>query len=434
MKRYLRSTFMSLRHRNFRLYFAGQTVSVIGTWMQKVAQAWLVLELTDSGTLLGLTAALQQLPTLLLAPFGGLLADRMSKRRILIITQAAAAVPALLLGVLTATGAVTLWMVLVLALVLGCIECFEKPARHTFPVELVGKEHLTNAVALSNIVINAGKVVGPAVAGVLITTVGMASSFFVNAASFGAVLAGLLLMRPRQLHRSPPAAPGPGQLREGLRYVRGQPALLGTLVLMAVTGLLAYEWIVTLPMLARESFAGDADVAGLMFTAMGAGAIFGGLAIAGWLQASLRRLLVTGFVFSGVLVLVAFSPSLVLAYVLLFVLGAASIAFRAVATSLVQLRSSPEMRGRVMALLVVAIGGTTPLGGPLLGWIGEEWGARAAFVVGGVSTAVAAAVAGLYLWRREAASRERTRGAGEVSDSPLIVPPRSITVQGGGTQ
>jgi MFS family permease len=400
---YLRNTFESLHNRSFRLFMAGHAVSQIGNWMQKVAQAWLVLELTDSGTLLGLTAALQQLPTLVLTPWGGLLADRFDKRKILIITQAASAVPALLLGILAATGWVTLWMILVLAVALGSIECFEKPARHTFPIEMVGPEHLTNAIALSNIVINGGKVVGPAVAGILITTVGLPISFFVNALSFGAVLAGLLLIRPSQLHRSPPALRAPGQLREGLRYVRREPVLLGPLVLMAVTGMLAYEWIVTLPLLAREGFDGDAGVAGLMFTAMGAGAIVGGLAIAGWLKASTNRLVISGLIFSAVLIVVAITPSLVMVYVMLFVLGAASIAFRAVATSLIQLRSAPEMRGRVMALLVVAIGGTTPAGGPLLGWVAELLGPRAPFLVGGIFTALAAVITYLYLRRRDSA-------------------------------
>jgi MFS family permease len=401
VRRYLNSTFESLHDRNFRLFLSGHAVSQVGNWMQKVAQAWLVLELTGSGTLLGVTAALQQLPTLLLTPWGGLIADRLDKRRILIVTQAASAVPALLLGILTATEQITVWMILVLALVLGSVECFEKPARHTFPIEMVGPENLTNAIALSNIVVNAGKVVGPAAAGILITTVGIPISFFVNALSFGAVLAGLLLIRPADLHPSPPAERAPGQLRAGLRYVRRHPILFGPLLLMAVTGLVAYEWIVTLPLLAKEGFGGNADVAGLMFTFMGAGAIFGGLAIAGWLTASAGRLVTTGLVFSVVMVAIAVAPSLPVAYGLLFLLGAASIAFRAVATSLIQLRASPEMRGRVMALLVVAIGGTTPVGGPLLGWIVEHLGSRSAFVVGGVFTALAALTLYVYLRRRD---------------------------------
>ncbi|MDQ3493872.1 MAG: MFS transporter [Chloroflexota bacterium] len=396
-------------------------MSVIGNWMQKVAQAWLVLELTDSGTLLGLTAALQHLPTLLLTPYGGLLADRVDKRKILIIAQAASAVPALLLGLLTASGAVTLWMILLLALILGVIEAFEKPARHSFPIEMVGPEHLTNAIALSTIVINAGRVIGPAIAGLLITTVGLSASFLLNALSFGAVVAGLLLIRPGQLYRSPPAKRAPGQLREGLRYVRRQPALLWPLILMAVSGMLAYEWIVTLPLLARETFNGGANIAGLMFAAMGCGAIIGGLAIAAWLEASPERLVITGLLFSGILVLLSLAPTLPTAYGLLFILGAASIAFRSIATSLIQLRAGAEMRGRVMALLVVAIGGTTPVGAPLVGWIGDVMGARAPLMVGGLATAVACLVTHLLLRRhdREPADVPDTRNAERINAVPV---------------
>ena len=415
MTQYLRATFASLRIRNFRLFISGHTVSIIGSWMQKVAQAWLVLELTGSGTLLGLTAALQQLPTLLLTPYGGLIADRFDKRKILILAQTASAVPALLLGLLTASGAVTLWMILVLAFVLGTIEAFEKPARHSFPIEMVGPEHLTNAIALSTIVINAGRVVGPAIAGILITTVGLSASFLLNAVSFGAVVAGLLLMRPTQLHRSPPATRAPGQLREGLRYVRHEPVILGPLLLMAVSGMLAYEWIVTLPLLARETFGGGADVAGLMFTSMGCGAILGGLAIAGWIQATADRLVVTGLLFSGVLVVLALAPTLAVAYALLFVLGAASIAFRSVATSLIQLRAGSDMRGRVMSLLVVAIGGTTSVGAPLVGWISDVLGARAPLLVGGLSTAAACLLTHVYLRRHD---RARSPDEAESLDRP----------------
>ena len=421
MKRYLRATFASLHIRNFRLFIIGHTVSIIGSWMQKVTQAWLVLELTGSGTLLGLTAALQQLPTLLLTPYGGLIADRFDKRRILIIAQAASAVPALLLGLLTASGAVTLWMILVLALVLGLIESFEKPARHSFPIEMVGPAHLTNAIALSTIVINAGRVLGPAIAGILITTVGLSASFMLNSLSFGAVVAGLLLMRPGQLHRSPPAQWAPGQLRAGLQYVRHQPEILGPLVLMAVSGMLAYEWIVTLPLLARETFGGGADVAGMMFTTMGCGAILGGLAIAEWLKATVDRLVVAGLLFSGVLVLLALAPTLAVAYALLFVLGAASIAFRSVATSLIQLRAGAEMRGRVTSLLVVAIGGTTPVGAPLIGYIADVMGARAPLMVGGLATAAACLVTHVFLKRQDrgSAGSPDPRDAERSADHPV---------------
>jgi MFS family permease len=399
VRRYLRATFASLHNRNYRLFFAGQSVSMVGTWMQKVAQAWLVLELTDSGVMLGVTAALQQLPTLVLTPWGGLLADRLDKRKILLVTQALCAAPALALGILTLTDNVTIWVVMALALLLGVIESLDKPARHTFVSEIVGNDHIANAVTLNNVIVNIGKVAGPAVAGILIATVGLAPSFLINAASFVAVLVGLALIRTGDLTRATPTPRARGQLREGLRYVRGRPDLLAPLVLMTVTGLLAYEWTVMLPLLARDTFDGGADAAGLMFTAMGAGAIVGGLALAAVLKATTNRLVALGLVFAGTLVATAAAPSLTVALGCLVVVGAASVAFRTVASSVLQLRAEPEMRGRVIALLMVAIGGTTPIGGPLVGWIGDRYGARTTLVVAAVGTAVAAWAALRYMRR-----------------------------------
>ncbi|MGH8775974.1 MAG: MFS transporter [Jiangellaceae bacterium] len=396
----LRATFASLSTRNYRLFFTGQTISVMGTWMQKIAQAWLVLELTGSGTLLGITAALQQLPTLLVGPWAGLLADRVDKRKLLIWTQATAAVPAVLLGVLIATDRVQLWMVLVLALCLGTIGALDKPARHTFVIEMVGPSRLTNAVTLNSIVINAGKVTGPAIGGVLIATVGLAPSFMINSVSYLAVVTGLLLMRTDQLQPAPPMRRGRGQLRDGLRYVRRSPQLLGPLVLMTVTGMLAYEWAVTLPLFARDTFDADAQAFGLMFSAMGVGAVIGGLSIASTLHASARMLTSTALVFAALMVATAFAPTLLVAFVALFAVGGASLAFRAVANSLIQLQADPQMRGRVMALLVVATTGTTPVGGPLVGWIGETFGARVSLAAGGIATAVAAGATYAYLRRR----------------------------------
>jgi len=395
--RVLGATFQSLANRNLRLFFAGQTVSVVGTWLQKAAQAWLVLELTGSGSLLGVTAALQQLPTLLIGLWSGLLADRLDKRRILLITQSAAIVPAATLGLLTLTGAVQLWMILLLALVVGVIEALDKPARHTFVAELVGPADLTNAVTLNNTVFNIGKVAGPALAGVLIAGAGIPFTFFLNAVSFLATVGGLLLMRTDLIHRTPPAPRQPGQIRDGLRYVRRTPALLGPLVLMAIAGTLAYEWQVTLPLLAHDTFDADPRVFGLMFSAMGMGAVIGGLALAGLLRANANVLVTTGLVFSAFLLLVALSPVLVLTVVLLFALGAASIAFRAVASTYIQLTAAPEMRGRVVALLLIAFTGTTPLGGPLIGWIGDLAGPHTALAVGAVGTALAAVATYAYI-------------------------------------
>ncbi len=406
MRRYLRRTFESLHNGNYRLFFFGQGVSVIGNWMQKIAMVWLVLELTDSGTLLGVTAGLQQLPTLLLTPWGGLLADRVDRRRILLWTQSASAVPALALGILSALGIVTVWQIMALALLLGTVEAVDKPARHTFVMDLVGPEHLTNAIALNNTLQNSGKVIGPGIAGILISTVGVSATFLLNALSFAAVVVVLLRIRVGKLHRRSLSSPQRGQLREGLRYLRRTPELKGPLVLMAVTGLLAYEWTVSLPLLAHDTFGGDASVVGLFFTAMGAGAIVGGLAAAGWLRATTNTLIVCGLVFSGVMLATSLAPTTAMALVALFFMGAVSVSFRALSSSLIQLRSDPEMRGRMIAILIVAIGGTTPIGGPLVGWLAEQFGARTALAVGAVGTAVSAALTWLYLRRAKSRSAE----------------------------
>ena len=371
--------------------------------MQKTTQAWLVLELTGSGTLLGVTAALQQAPTLLFGAWGGLLADRFAKRRLLLWAQSIAGVLALLLGVLVATGQIELWMVFVLAFALGTTDSIEKPARNTFVVEMVGKSQLMNAMTLNHVLMNVGKVVGPAVAGVLIVRVGLSASFLANAASYLAVLIGLLMMRQSELEPAVPAERAPGQLREGFRYVRRTPELLGPLILMTVSGTLAYEWTVTLPLLARNAFGGDAQTFALLFTAMGIGAVVGGLVVAGSLRPSTTNLMTTAAAFSLTVVLTASAPNVPVAVLALVILGGSSIAFRAVASSLVQIFSLPEMRGRVMALLIIATGGTTTIGGPLVGWLSEQFGPRLALAQGGVATALAAAATYFYLKRRPAA-------------------------------
>lgn len=421
---HVRAAFRSLSNHNFRLFFAGQAISASGTWMQKIGQAWLVLELGGSGTMLGVAAALQHLPTLLMGPWGGLVADRIPKRGLIVVTQIVAGALALVLGVLTVTGVVELWMVLVLALLLGAADAFDRPARKAFVMEMVGPDHITNAIALSSVVMNAARTVGPAIAGVLIASIGLAASFFVNALSYVAVIIGLLLMRLGELLPPEPARRERGQIRAGLRHVRETPELLGPLVLMATAGIVAYEWIVTLPLLARDAFGGDAQTFGLLFSATGIGAVVGGLAVASSLPASSRALVTSALAFSGLLVVVSLAPSLTVALVVLVLLGGASITFKAQTNSLVQLRSSPQMRGRVTALLTVAIAGTTPIGGPLLGWFGGRFGARVAIGLGGLVTALAALLTMRYLQgalrSRDAAARvpEVTPAVGLAAVSP----------------
>lgn len=399
MKPYLNATFISLRTRNYRLYFIGQSVSLAGTWMQKMAQAWLVLELTNSGGWLGITLAVQQLPLLFLAPWGGLLADRMNKRTILIVTATAAMIPSLLLGVLTLTHHINVGLVLGLAVVGGLIDALDKPARQSFPSEMVSAPHLANAVMLNNIIQDTGKVVGPAVAGVLIAAVGLPYTFFVNSLSFLAVLAGLLLMRPVDLSAPDRIARGAGQLRAGLAYVRATPRLFGPLALLASVGLVAYNFQLLLALLGRETFHGDARTVGYLLGALGAGSVIGGLALAGVLRATIGRIVGAATVLAVLLVATGLSPTQAVAFGSVFALGAASVLFKSVASTWLQLTAAPAMRGRVLALLVVAIGGTTPIGAPLMGWLAEQFGVRATFMLAGVLTAIAAALAYVYLRR-----------------------------------
>lgn len=428
----LRRTVGSLENRNYRLYFAGQTVSITGTWMQRVSQAWLVLELTDSATLLGITAALQQLPVLLVGVWGGLLADRVDKRRLLLCTQAFSGLLAFILGFLVLTGRVELWMVLALAMGLGAINSMDHPARNAFVMEMVGPEHVTNAVTLNSVTVNLGRAVGPAVAGSLIASLGMAAAFMVNAGSFGAVLLALSLMRSRELHRTAPSAKGKRQLRAGFEHVRGSPDLTGPLMLLAMVGLFAVEFQVKIPLLARYAFGGDAQTYGMMFSIMGAGAVLGGLGVASSLKPTRRLLLITAALFGSVIILAAYSPTLLTAYFAIFVLGAANIAFKSTAMSMLQLYADPAMRGRVMSISGLALRGTTPIAAPLAGWLAEQVGARFALGFGGFVTVAAAVFTYGYLRRcagvSEAAhTRESGRGAvGSSAEDPLASPGREI--------
>lgn len=399
MKRVAKRTFKALEVRNYRLYFFGQIVSVSGTWMQGVAQSWLVLQLTGSGAALGAVLGAQFLPTLVAGPLGGVIADRFSKRTLLVTTNAAAGLLALTLGLLTATGLVQLWMVFVLAFLLGITNAVDNPARQTFVQEMVGPKHLPNAISLNSVVMNSSRVIGPATAGVLIATVGLAACFLINAASYLAVLAAIGAMRVADLHTTPRVARAKGQLREGFRYVWQTPALRTPLLMMTAIGAITYEFAVTLPLLARFSFGGDAGTYASMSVAMAVGAVSGGLVVASRGQPTSRRLTGAALVF-GVLVLVlAAAPSLPVAFVVLPLVGASSIVFISTSNATLQLTAAPAMKGRVMALFAVAFLGTTPIGGPIVGWIAEVTDPRIALALGGAVAIVAARVGARSLGR-----------------------------------
>lgn len=386
----LTRTFGALQVRNYRRYAFGQCVSLSGTWMQRVAQAWLVLELGGSGTDVGVVTALQFLPLLVFGAWGGVVVDRIDKRRLLVVTQSASALLALTLGIITALGVVRLWTVMVLAAGLGFAHMLDVPARQSFVMEMVGRRQISNAVTLNSVTVNAARMLGPALAGVLIVTVGIAVCFLLNAASYLVVIVAFAGMREAELHRCATVARGPGQLREGLAYVWHEPTLRGPLLLMAIVGALAYEFQVVLPLLARYVFDGDAGTYGAMTACMGLGAVVAGLVVAGRPTGGPRSLMVAAYAFGGLMLVTAAAPTLALALVGLVGVGAASIAFLALANTTLQLAAAPEMRGRVMALWSIAFLGTTPLGGPLLGWVSERMGPRVGLALGGVATIAAA--------------------------------------------
>lgn len=398
--RELRSeTFASLRNPNYRIYVSGQAISLVGTWMQSVAQAWLVLTLTGSGTALGFVVALQTLPVLLLGPYAGVVADRLDKRRLMMGLQSVMGVLALVLGVLTLTGEVRLWQVYVLAFLLGLNNCFENPARQSFVLEMVGPTDLRNAVSLNSVLVNVARAVGPAIAGVVIATGGTGICFLINAASFVAVVSSLARLDTSRLTPSVPAPRAKGQLREGFAYVRRTPGLGIPLLMMALVGCLAYEFQVVLPVMADQTFHGGSQTYGLMTAAMGVGAIVGGLYVAARGRTGVRTLVSTAGLFSVVMLLAALAPVIWLELVALALVGAVSVGFLSTGNSTLQLTAAPHMRGRVMALWAVAFLGSTPIGGPIAGAVSEAFGARVGLGMGALACLVAAGL-GLLVLRR----------------------------------
>ncbi len=401
-------TFAALAIPNYRRYISGQAISLVGTWMQMAAQSWLVLTLTHSATTLGLIIALQTLPVLLLAPYGGVVADRVDKRKLMIALQSAMGVQALILGVLTVTGDVQLWEIGVLAVVLGLNNAFENPARQSFMLEMVGPESLRNAVSLNSVLVNVARIIGPAVAGLLIATVGEGICFLANSASFIAVVLSLSTLDVGAINPSPPSGREPGQLREGLRYVWRTPALAAPLAMMALVGCLAYEFQVSLPVMAREGLHVGAAGFGFMTAAMGVGAVVGGLLVAGMGRTGMATMVLAATAFGLFLLLAGIAPTLPLELCALALVGGASIAFMATGNTTLQLAADPSMRGRVMALWFVAFQGSTPIGGPIVGWVMEQAGARAGLYLA-AATCLLAAGLGLVTVRRLARRSGRSR-------------------------
>jgi MFS family permease len=391
VREHARSAFDSLSVRNFRFFFIGQMISITGSFMQMVAQAWLVLSITDNAAALGVVTTAQFLPVLLIGPYAGVLGDRIDKRKLLVITQTGSLVPAIALGVLTATGNAQLWMVLVLALLLGVCGAFDGPARQTFVLEMVGPDKLTNAISLNNTIVNVGRLFGPAVAGVMIAVWGIPVCFFANAASYVVSISVLLMIRRSELRPMPRVPRAKGQLREGLRTVWADPVLRIPLVMMLVIGTFTYEFVVTLPLLAKEAFEVGSGGYGLMQSAMSIGAISGGLYVASRVRPTHKWLIGSAAFLGATMCALALSPGYGVALVVLIGLGVGSIMFSTLVNAALQLGSAPEMRSRVMALFAVAWIGTTPIGGLLMGWVAEVTDVRVAVGIGGVVALLTAA-------------------------------------------
>ena len=387
--------FRSLRVRNYRLFAGGQVVSLTGTWAQRIAQDWLVLDLSgNSGVALGIVTALQFLPVLGLGLFAGVVADRYDKRRVLVVIQVLMGLLALVLGLLDVTGAVQLWQVYALSFALGLVSAFDTPVRQSFVVELVGADELPNAVSLNSATFNSARIVGPAVAGVLIAAVGTGWVFLGNAVSFLAVVTGLLLMDPAELRTSRPVAKAKGQVREGLAYVRDAPDLLVPIALIAVIATFGLNFQITMALVAKQVFDKGAGSFGLLTSVLAAGSLLGALASARRAgPPRLRRLLLSALAFGVLEVLVGLAPSYAVMAVLLVPTGMAVLTFTTTANTLVQLGSAPWVRGRVMALYTLVFLGGTPVGAPLIGAAAEAFGPRSGLLLGGVLS-VAAALAG----------------------------------------
>ncbi|KZB87271.1 MFS transporter [Amycolatopsis regifaucium] len=396
--------FSSLKVRNYRLFFTGQVISNIGTWMQRIAQDWLVFTLSGNNPIaLGIAVALQFLPTLFLSLWAGVLADRVDKRRLLIGIQIAVLTQAIVLGVLDLSGIATLWQVYVLCFTLGCTAALEVPARQSFVAEMVGRDKVTNAVALNSSIFNMARIVGPAIAGFAITWVGTGWLFIANALSTGAVIAALAMMNPDKLFRGPVIPREKGQLVEGLRYVRRRSDLMTVMVLVFFVSTFGITYFTSLPIVAANVFHTNADGYGLLSTLVAVGTFTGALMSARRNSRGgprVRLLLISAFLLGAFEVVTAFMPTYLTFGLALIPLGFATITFLNTANALVQTAVSPEMRGRVMGLYVLVLIGGNPVGGPMTGWMADAFGGRSPFYIGGAISALAAVVCAVVLIRR----------------------------------
>ncbi len=388
----IRATFASLRNTSFRLYFAAQIASNIGTWIQITAENWLVLTLTDSGLALGITNALQFGPLVLFGLYGGVLADRFDRRRLLIVTQSVQALLALAMGVLIVVGRVELWMIWAIAFAFGLVTAIDKPALHGFIKDLVGEGDLPNAIALNNVVISAGRMIGPVISGFLIAGFGMAPSFFFNTVSFGLVVLVLLMLNASHLHTTDKAERRPGQVREGLSYIRRDRVLAPTVIAMSVIFIAAYNLQVLVPLVTVRVLGGSSEQFGALMSALGFGAVVGSLVIAAWVKPGLRMIVMWCALLAIVYVWLALPFGTYFVFAGMFLLGVACGFFSITVASTLQLSARDDMRGRVMAVYSIGILGSSLIGAPLFGASVDAIGVPRTFLM------VAAICAGTAAW------------------------------------
>jgi MFS family permease len=413
---HIRRSFAPLSVPNYRRFFVGQVFARCGVWIQTVAELWLVLRLTGSGVALGLTTALQFTPMLLLGAWAGVWADRLPKRWILVAAQAWLILPAVSLAALTATGAVELWMVYALVLARGLGKAVDNPVRQSFVMELVGRDHVAAAVSLNSAVVSTARFVGPAVGGTVISFAGVTPCFVAGSVAFLVALGALLSIDDGALHRAAFSVRRAGQLREGLRNAWSNPGLRVPLAAMAVVGTLAFNFQVVLPLMARYTFDAGAGTYGALAAAMGAGALLGAVANAGRGSPSVVGLATLALMFGTAMIALAAAPTPAIALAALVLVGASSASFAATTNSLLQLSAAPAIRGRVMALWSVVYLGSTAIGGPVVGWVAQNAGARAGVLVGAVATLVTG-IALLRTAGRE--TRPASAATGLRIDSPL---------------
>ena len=413
MKRFgtmARETFASLRVRNFRLFFGGQLVSQVGNWLTLIAQTLLVYQLTHSGVAIGLLSAAQFGPVLVIGPWAGLVADRSDKRRLLLIVQAIAMAQSFTLAALAFSGHPPVVAVYAVAFVGGITVAFDNPARRAFVVEMVPEHAITNAVSLNSALMTCARVVGPVLAGILVTTVGFGWCFVADAVSYIAVLVCLSMIRTSELRPSPVAERAKGQVRAGLRYARSVPELWVPLVMMAVIGTLSYNFPVVFLLFAERSLHGTASTYTLLYATVSVGSLIGALAAARRTRITVRVVALAAIAFGSMMTVLTFVPSKALAFPICLFVGIASMTFMTASTAIVQIRSDPEMRGRVLALQAMVFLGSTPIGGPIVGWICQNFGARYGLAVG-AAAALGAGAWGLSTVRAARARQEVPVGA-----------------------